>query len=115
MQHTALTLQAADPSKVLCDRYIILERLGGGGHGTVYRAKDTQLDEFIALKVLRSEYIRDATAFERVREEVRIAKKLRHDNIVAVYDFQIDRTKNRCFITMELVDGKNLFLSLIHI
>ena len=109
MQHTALTLQVADPDKVLCDRYIVLDRLGGGGYGTVYRAKDTQLDEFIALKVLPAELITDNTAVERMREEVRIAKKLRHDNIAAVYDFQIDRAKNRCFITMELVDGKNLF------
>ena len=109
LQHTALTLQVADPDRVLCDRYIVLDRLGGGGYGTVYRAKDTQLDEFIALKVLPAELITDNTAVERMREEVRIAKKLRHDNIAAVYDFQIDRAKNRCFITMELVDGKNLF------
>ena len=108
LQHTALTLQVADPNKVLCDRYIVLDVLGRGASGTVYRAKDTQLDEFIALKVLPPELITDNTAVERMREEVRIAKKLRHDNIAAVYDLQIDKAKNRCFITMELVDGKDL-------
>jgi len=108
LQHTALTLQVADPNKVLCERYIVLERLGRGASGTVYRAKDTQLDEFIALKVLPPELITDNTAVERMREEVRIAKKLRHDNIAAVYDFQIDRAKGWCFITMELVDGSDL-------
>jgi len=90
------------------ERYILIKMLGGGATATVYLAKDTQLDEFIALKVLPPMLITDNTAVERMREEVRIAKQLRHNNIVTVYDLQIDHSRKSCFITMEYVDGEDL-------
>ncbi|MCX7702530.1 MAG: tetratricopeptide repeat protein [Planctomycetota bacterium] len=103
-----ITLRVAEPERTFLERYVILSVVGRGATGTVYRAKDLQLDEFIAMKMLPQEFATDHTAVERMREETRIARTLRHENIAAIYDFQIDNKRNACFITMEFVDGMDL-------
>jgi len=97
-----------DPSRVLSDRYVLLALLGRGGMGAVWLAKDTQLDEIVAVKVLPTEVASDLRAVEWMKEEVRLARTLRHDNIAAIYSFDVDHQKQTSFIVMEFIDGVDL-------
>ncbi|MBL9007260.1 MAG: hypothetical protein JNJ46_23585 [Myxococcales bacterium] len=67
-------------------RYELLELLGVGASGSVYRARDTELNEVVALKVLRKELIGDAATVERFRNEVRLARRVTHHNVARVFD-----------------------------
>jgi len=87
-------------------RYEILELLGVGASGSVYRARDTELNEVVALKVLRKELIGDATTVERFRNEVRLARRVTHHNVARVFD--IGEHEGEKFLTMELVSGQSL-------
>ena len=94
------------PGAVLAGRYEIVKMLGEGGMGTVYKAKDRELDRLVALKVIRAEYANHPETIRRFKQELILARQITHRNVIRIFDLGIaDAVK---FITMDFVEGRDL-------
>jgi serine/threonine-protein kinase len=87
-------------------RYELLSRLGEGGMGVVYKARDLELDDVVALKMLKPGALVDAEQLERLKDEIRLARKITHPNVLRTFDF--GELMGRPFISMEFVRGVTL-------
>ena len=90
--------------KVLGNRYEILQKIGDGGMATVYKAKCRLLQRYVAIKVLKREYIDDVGFAKKFAIEAQSAASLSHPNIVSIYD--VGKEENINYIVMELIEGK---------
>lgn len=90
----------------LGDRYEILEKIGSGGMAEVFKGKDHKLNRFVAVKVLKDEFVEDRNFVRKFKEEAQAAAALAHPNIVNVYDVGDEQNIN--YIVMELVEGITL-------
>ncbi|HEU4537047.1 MAG TPA: protein kinase, partial [Polyangiaceae bacterium] len=94
------------PGQVVAGRYEIRACLGEGGMGTVWHAYDRELEEEVALKTLLPERLQDPAMHERLRREVKTARRITHPNVCRVFDYGEDGVLR--FLTMELIEGRTL-------
>jgi HAMP domain-containing protein/tRNA A-37 threonylcarbamoyl transferase component Bud32 len=101
-----LTLSGLAPGTLMGRRFQVLSVLGTGGMGVVYKARDRELDDLVALKVLRRDMWGDRVQLERMKSEIKLARKITHPNVLRTFDFgELDRV---AFISMEYVRGVTL-------
>jgi serine/threonine-protein kinase len=105
-QETLSSVSSGLSGPLLANRYEILGLIGVGGMGSVYRARDRELEELVALKVLRKDLVSTPGILERFRREVKLARRVTHRNVARVFD--IGEHQGDKFLTMELVDGESL-------
>lgn len=102
----SVEVRGFEPGALFAKRYEIIEELGKGGMGTVYKAKDRALDEIVALKLLKEELMYNEQMVDRFKYEIKLARKISHPNVIRIYDFgEIDE---QYFISMEFCEGKEL-------
>ncbi len=96
--------------KVLGGRYEILEKIGGGGMALVYKARCRLLDRYVAIKILRDEFVNDEEFVKKFRRESQAAASLSHPNIVNIYDVGVEEEGEHKihYIVMEYIKGKTL-------
>src|SRR5688572_30322754 len=99
-------IAAIGPGSVLCARYEIIELLGKGGMGIVYRGHDRDLDERVAIKILRGDLGASADLARRFRSEIKLARKVRHRNVCAIHEY--GQEGDLRFIVMEVIEGVDL-------
>jgi len=100
-----------EPGMLLAQRYEIVQMLGQGGMGAVYKATDVELNRTVAVKVIRPDLARDKAIVDRFKQELLLAHQVTHRNVIRIYD--LSEADGMKFITMEYVEGENL-LTLIH-
>jgi serine/threonine protein kinase/Tfp pilus assembly protein PilF len=98
--------QALQPGHVLGGRYEILELLGQGGMGAVYKARDREVDRLVALKVIRPELAGHPEVLQRFKQELILARQVTHKNVIRIFD--LGEAEGAKFISMEYVDGRDL-------
>jgi tetratricopeptide (TPR) repeat protein len=103
---SALEEQALETGRVLGSRYEILEVLGKGGMGWVYKARDREIDRLVALKVIRQDLARDASVIRRFRDEIVLARRVTHKNVLRIHD--IAEVEGIKLISMPYIEGKDL-------
>ena len=91
---------------LVADRYEILQSLGEGGMGAVYKARDRELDRFVALKIIRPELARNAEILQRFKRELILARQVTHRNVIRIFDLGV--VGGTRFITMEYLEGQDL-------
>src|SRR5579862_8412579 len=108
----ALTSQGEELiGTMLADRYEILQLLGQGGMGAVYKARDTELERLVALKLIRPELASNPEILRRFKQELILAREVTHRNVIRIFD--LGQAQGVKFITMEFVEGRDL-RGLIH-
>lgn len=97
-------------NKILANRYEILEKIGTGGMGNVFKAHDRKLDRIVAIKVLKLEYNEDNNFIRKFKRESLAAASISHPNIVSIYDVGTEKIDDKevHYIVMEYIDGKTL-------
>ena len=100
------SLYSLTKGEVLSERYEILSLLGKGGMGMVYKAHDRELDEVVAIKILRPDIAQSAEMAKRFRSEIKLARKVRHKNVCGIHEYGQDRHLR--YIAMEYVEGTDL-------
>jgi class 3 adenylate cyclase/tRNA A-37 threonylcarbamoyl transferase component Bud32 len=103
---STMTLSGIGPGSVLADRFEILSQLGAGGMGVVYKARDRKLHEMVALKMLKHDAFHDTQSLERLKDELKLARRIAHPNVLRTYDF--GEAEGFPFISMEFVRGVTL-------
>ncbi|MCA9547076.1 MAG: protein kinase, partial [Myxococcales bacterium] len=103
---TELATQETTAGLLIADRFRLLGMVGEGGMGTVFRAHDTELEELVALKVLRRSLLDQPNSLARFRQEVKLARRVAHPAVARIYDLGRDGTDR--FLTMEFIDGESL-------
>src|SRR5262245_20200606 len=106
MEDPAPASSASRPSLTSIGRFRILERIGAGGMGEVYKAYDVQLERHVAIKLLAPDAFSDPSAHARLIREARTASQLNHTNICTIYD--AGESDGHTYIAMELVEGQSL-------